>query len=360
MTPVLIDARVLDRPPTGIGRYTEEIGRRLPSRGIRLTALVGPNTPAPPWATDIVRARSPFLSPAEQIELPLLVARWRLGPGRNGTFFVPSYNAACLAPGPLAVTIHDANHLAFPELYGAKHRIYYRTVVKLASERARVVFCPSRFARDELVERIGVRPDRCVVTPLGGPERGRPNDAAIEKARAKYGLPNRYVLYVGNFKPHKNLTTLLRGAHTFTHRAPLVLLGGTEAELGTALSAARTAGARVVVVPSVGDDSLWALLAGAATFVFPSRYEGFGLPPLEALSLGVPVVTSTAASLPEVVGDAAISLDPDDVEGFGREVLRVLEDDALAAELRARGLARAREFSWETTANQTAAALGGR
>lgn len=359
MYPLLLDARILSRPPTGIRRYTEELARRLAVRGFALSALVDSDTPAPEWAVEVLRAKSAFLSPKEQLELPVLVARWRRRVGHRATFFVPSYNIAALAPCDLAVTIHDANHLAFPELYGLKYRAYYQGVVRLAAQRARVIFTPSEFAKSELVERIGVPGSRCVVTPLGAPDSPRPSEEAIAKTREDYGLSGEYVLYVGNFKPHKNLPLLLNSAPAFAPLATLVLVGGEEAELGEELKAARAQGAQIQVIPRLDDAALWAMLAGAKVFAFPSVYEGFGLPPLEAMSLGVPVVASRAASIPEVTKEAAILVDPGNPRAFGAEIRKVLEEPALAESLASRGLKRAAQMTWESTADLTAEALLG-
>lgn len=363
MTEVLLDARILDRGHTGIARYVRELAKRLVAQApapLSLTALLTHETASLEGASDVVRARAPFLSPLEQLELPLRVAAWRArrrGQGGRRLFWVPAYDAACLAPGPLAITMHDVNHLAFSQHFGPQHAVYFRTVVKLACERARVILVPSAFARNEAVQRLRLSPERMRVTPYGVSVPTRPEPAAIAKVLKKHGIPPRYVLYVGNFKAHKNPGTLLAQAPRWSKELPLVLLGGTEGELGAALTSARAAGARVHVVKQVPDAELWPLVAGATVFAFPSRYEGFGLPPLEAMALGVPVVSSNAASLPEVVGNAAITIDPDDADGFAEAIARVAGDAELAKTLVSKGLARAAELTWERCAEQTAAAL---
>jgi glycosyltransferase involved in cell wall biosynthesis len=322
-----------------------------------LTGLVNQDQPLPEGAVDSVEARSLFLNPAEQLELPPRVAAWRTSRGGRGVFWVPAYNAACVAPGPLVMTIHDANHLALAENYGPAHAVYYRTVVRLAAMRSEAVLTVSEFAKREIVERIGIPEERIRVIPNGVDGPPPPTEAAIERVRRFHFLTRPYVAYLGNFKPHKNLEMLLRAALLFSKDVMLVLVGGSEAELGNALPTARSWGVRVTVLRNLPDSELWPVLAGAAAFAFPSRYEGFGLPPLEAMSLGVPVVTTTAGSLPEVVGDAALLVDPDDAEGFGKAIDRVLGDSELSKELSRRGRERAAIYSWDQTARRTARVL---
>jgi glycosyltransferase involved in cell wall biosynthesis len=357
MQDVLVDARVIDRGHTGIARYVRELAPRLSgARGVRLSALVTRSSTGLDGAS-LVHARAGFLSPAEQLELPLRVAAWRGWSRRHAPFWVPAYDVPALAPGPLVTTIHDANHLAFPEQYSAAKALYYRTIVRLACVRARAILAPSAFAKQELVTRLGADPAKIHVTLLGVSPRGRPAPARIAAVRATLALPGPYVAYLGNFKAHKNVPMLLRAARRFPADVTLVLVGGREDELGPALADARRDGARVHVVPALSDDDLWPFLAGASVFAFPSKYEGFGLPPLEAMALGVPVVTTRAGSLPEVVGDAAPTCDPDDADGFGDAIARLLGDEALARSRSAQGLARAATFTWDRCADETAAVL---
>ncbi|MFM2152178.1 MAG: hypothetical protein RL199_613 [Pseudomonadota bacterium] len=356
MQPVLVDARVSARGHTGIARYVRELAPRLgASRGLRLSALVHGRSGLP-GVDRTVPMNAAFLSPAEQLEVPWRVGRWRRTE-RHGVAWIPAFNVPAALGAPFVATIHDANHLAFPEQYSPAHTLYYRTVVRRAVHRASAILVPSQFAARELVERLGADERRLHVTPLGVTPPPSASAAAIDAVRARLGLPARYVAYLGNFKAHKNLPMLLRAARAFAREIPLVLVGGQEATIAEPLAEARASGLVVHVVPTLDDDALWPLLAGASVFAFPSRYEGFGLPPLEAMSLGVPVVTTNAGSLPEVVGDAAETLDPDDAEGFGKAVARLLSDPVLAQERAARGRLQAARFSWEACADLTAAVL---
>jgi glycosyltransferase involved in cell wall biosynthesis len=355
---VLLDARVVERGHTGIARYVRELAARLPEVApIRLSALVTREETRVEGVTTHVRMRAPFLHPAEQAELPLRAAAWRGWKRRHGVVWTPAFNAACVTPGPLVLTLHDANHLAVMTNHPWAHFAYYQSIVKLAASRASGVIAVSEFAKQEIVARIGVPEAKIHVVHNGVSAPPTPSADSIARVRAARGLPERYVAYLGNFKPHKNLDTLLRAAATFAKEVPLALIGGTEAELGNALPAARSLGAHVIVMRQVPDEELWPILAGASVFVMPSRYEGFGLPPLEAMSLGVPVISSNAGALPEVVGDAALLVYPDDVAGFCKAIERVLNEPALAASLVQKGRARAGQLTWDAAARATARVL---
>jgi glycosyltransferase involved in cell wall biosynthesis len=356
-TDILLDARVIERGHTGLSRYVRELSARIPSVSpLRITAMVTQQGMKLPGAAETMQVRAPFLHPAEQVELPLRVARWRAAGRPRGVFWVPAYNAACVSPGPLVLTIHDANHLALPDNASRTKTLYYATVVKLAVLRAETIITVSEFARREIVSRIGVPETKVRVIPLGVSPPPALTPEAIQAARAAHDLPESYVMYVGSFKSHKNVEMLLTSAR-FARDVPIVLVGGAEAELGNPLAAARSLGRRVLVIRSLPEAELWPLLAGASVFAFPSRYEGFGLPPLEAMSVGVPVVTTTAGALPEVVGDAALTVHPEDAEGFGQTIERVLGDTALAHALAAKGRARAAAASWEEAARRHARVL---
>lgn len=264
--------------------------------------------------------------------------------------------------GKYVVTVHDVIPLVLPETFTLRHRLVVRTALARIRRAADLAIVPSRVVKDDVVRLLGLPADRVMVTPEGCEARFRPASAgAVDAAAARYRLPPRYVLAVGTLEPRKNLSALL---HAF---ARLRRRGDVDPELHLVLAGARgwldapifrtvrSLGLeRVVRFPGfIDDDDLPAVYSGAAVFVFPSLYEGFGLPLLEAMACGVPVVTSNVASMPEVAGGAALLVDPRDVDGLAAAIARGLRDEPLRNRLRGAGIARARQFSWETAARRT-------
>ena len=222
----------------------------------------------------------------------------------------------------------------------------------------------SSYTKEMLVKHLNCDPDKIRVTLLGLDQEDFYPVPVTDDLRRRYNLETgeRYLLYVGSENPRKNLPFLLQALDQLKERVPnvrLLKVGGAEtpAQRAGFLQQIATLGLeqQVMLLDQVPQADLTALYSAAGGFVFPSLYEGFGLPPLEAMACGTPVICSNAASLPEVVGDAALSLAPDDLPGWVDAMERILHDEALRSELRARGLARAREFTWERTARQTLA-----
>jgi glycosyltransferase involved in cell wall biosynthesis len=354
---IAIDLRMVGRQLHGIARYALELSRRLPALApdSRFDLLVGDEFdatilgPALPNVR-LVPARSRFLSPAEQVELPLLLRR--LAPD---LYHSPSFSVPTAYRGALALTIHDANHLAFPEHYGKFHGHYYRHIVRPGALRSRLLLTVSQFARGELERRLGLAAGHVRVVYNGvDPAFRRPPQAAIAAFRQKHRLPERFVLYVGNTKPHKNVEQLVDSFRLLPSSLSLVLCAGPRTE--ALMRRAEGSASRIRLLDSVADVDLALLYSSAEVFAFPSLYEGFGLPPLEAMACETPVVATRATALPEVLGEAATLVEPGDVRGFAEALSRVASDPAHASRLREAGRERAAQFSWDEAAKSVLAA----
>jgi len=196
---------------------------------------------------------------------------------------------------------------------------------------------------------------------VGGEFRPEREENELLRVRARYGLPERFFLYLGALEPRKNLEALIDAVallrRTGTGEALVIAGSGSDSYESSLMAHARSSGLilgrELYFTGHVEDRDLAALYSASTLFVFPSRYEGFGLPPLEAMACGTPVVTTDAASLPEVVGDAAFTVDPDDERDMAGAIIALLVQDNLAAELKQKGLLQAARFSWEKTATET-------
>jgi len=321
MLDILFDARWVGNH--GIGRFARELYRLLPS----LTPF---------------RARRRPSHPLDGIFLG--ASLWRSKPN---LFFSPGFNSPIGWPGRFVFTLCDLNLLSVPENSNAVKRAYYRHVIRPACHRAAFVLTISEYSRREVCAWAGVSEDKvvnvsCAVGPPFSPS-GRKRDL---------GYP--YLLYVGNRRPHKNLPRLLEAfaASGVRKDVKLVLSGQADGSTSKMIDGLGLSG-DVQFVDLSSDDDLSDAYRGAVALVFPSYYEGFGLPPLEAMACGTPVLTSNACSLAEVVGDAAVMVDPFSVEHITAGLRRLVQDTSLRLELRDRGLLRAQSFSWREVARKT-------
>ncbi len=272
-----------------------------------------------------------------------------------------------LLDGPATVlSIHDILHETMPEHFPRGLGSLMRRLYPVAARRAGLVLTISDFSRQAIMSRYGVAPGRIAFAHLAPGEDFAPvtDPGRLAAMRRRLGLPaGPYVLYLGRMEPRKNLPTLV-AAHRLLRRrlgaaAPhLVLAGGKDRLFAAFHERLRREGsmAGVLFTGSVPSGELAALLSGAAAFAYPSFGEGFGLPVVEAMACGTPVVASTAPAVPEAAGGAALLVDPADPVGLAEALLRVVTDAALAAALRAKGLARARELGWEAAVSLAVAA----
>ncbi|HXF73011.1 MAG TPA: glycosyltransferase family 1 protein [Actinomycetota bacterium] len=364
--------QLFSRAPGGIGTYIRELLPALveadPSLELIAFHARFPGTPAEPWLRGLRVEEVPA-------GIRTLYPRWDLL-GRpplpeplRALDLIHAPNPAAVPPTGrgqrLVVTVHDVAFLRLPGLFPATWRALYRAGLAAAVRRAHAILAPSRHTAEDLLERTRARPERIHVVPLAaslGRGAGDP-----ERVLERLKVPRPYVLFVGTLEPRKNLVRLVRAyrrAAAEGIRHALVLagpLGWRHQPLQREL-ALRGPGEVVLTGPLPPAD-LDALYRGADLFVYPSLYEGFGLPVLEAMARGVPTVASATSSIPEVAGDAAVLVDPRSVRELARAIAEVLADRDLAERLSFRGRARAARFSWEETARGTLrayeAALGG-
>lgn len=336
MASVVCNTRALASPVTGPQRYIGEILARLGSN------------------VESISPRQPFTGALghawEQIVLPRLV--------KDRLLWSPS-NTGPLAISFQVVTIHDLSPLDDPRWHGRRFGAWYRWLLPRLTHTARRLITPSLFTRERLVERLQVPPDKIAVIPLGVDKRFRPRPSEeVERVVRNLALPSRtYVLVVGSLEPRKNLRRLLLSWDLAHRSLPgdlwLVVTGGRGSKGVFRSQDLHSVPPRVHLTGYVADHHLPALYSGATAFVYPSLYEGFGLPILEAMAAGTPVLTSNRTSLPEVVGDSGLLVDPENVDDLAASLRGLIEDAGLREGLREKGLRRAAAFTWERAAAET-------
>ncbi len=280
---------------------------------------------------------------------------------------VPYFAPPLLLRTPTVVTIHDVIPLRLPAYRPAGKVRAYADLVARAARRATMVITVSQHAKQDIIETLKLPPERIRVTYEAAAESCTPvtDPAMLAAARARYGLGERYIFYLGGLDQRKNVPQLVRAfaqlyAQLGDPDLQLMVSGNPDRQKGALFPDPRPVAPELkeagkIIYRFVEEEDKAAIYSGASLFVFPSVYEGFGLNPLEAMSCGAPVVCSNRTSLPEVVGDAAISIDPDDTQALVEAMRHVLTDPALQADLRARSLQQAAKFSWHKTAWETLA-----
>lgn len=276
-----------------------------------------------------------------------------------GARVVHATNPAAIPPvrddQKLVVTVHDLAFDRFPELYPRGWRWLYRAGLRAAARRADAILVPSRSTADDLISRSPFDPERVHVTPLAPSLHARSNDDPANGLR-RIAVTRPYLLFVGTLEPRKNLVRLVRAYRRIAPDVPhSLVLTGPRGWRGDELDAelARPGPGKIVRTGRVDDAELDALYRGADAFAYLSLHEGFGLPIVEAMARGVPVITSNVSALPEVAAGAALLVDPVDVEAIANALRRVLTDPALADDLRRRGRERAATLTWAATARAT-------
>ncbi len=289
------------------------------------------------------------------ISIPLMAAREHID------VIHAQYAGPPFATARVVLTIHDISYERYPQWFTSTDLLYMRAFVPPTARRAAAVLTVSEYSKRDIVRRYCVPPERVFVTYLAADPVFQPLQRDVESLstmRERYGTGDRYILCVGNLQPRKNLVTLinayvrLRQADAMRHK--LILVGRKGWLYDDIFAKARDSGYTddLVFTDYVPDKDLVSLYNGADVFVYPSLFEGFGLPPVEAMACGTPVITSNTSALPEVVGDAAITVDPLNVEALATAIAQLLRDAELQKRLSLEGLQRAASFSWDNTARR--------
>lgn len=377
-----IDARFYGPLGKGLGRYTQEVVDNI----LQISSAT----------TDVSFDYVVFLSPenydefsssnprvrkiktevrwyswAEQLRLPFLIKREKVD-----LMHFPHFNVPIIAPTKFVVTIHDLILTNFPTLrattlspwlYYLKN-LAYRLVISTAVRRAEKIITVSEFTKRNLVEKFRVRPEKIIVTYEGVADLGKSDEISSSGSKqdvlSRYQLTGDFLLYVGNAYPHKNLEWLLRAFKRLREKEKacrLVLVGKEDYFYRRVEKEARSLDlwqpgredSAVVLAGYVPDNQLGSLYQAARAYIFPSLYEGFGLPPLEAMSRHCPVLSSDRSSLPEILGESALYFNPEDEDDFLDKAGRIMHNEDLRSNLISRGLAQAEKYSWVKCARET-------
>lgn len=353
---VAIDARMIRSGSMhGIARYVYELLKCL-SEGYcdsRFFVLINEGSPLlqEKWPSHIkmVVLSASWISFKEQLEIPSVLKR--VG---ADLFHAPSFVAPILPPCKMIMTIHDLNHLVLPQFYTLLHQLYYKLIVRNSIKRSEYILTVSNFSKNEIVKTMGLPAEKIFVTYNGVSSFYRPvkDCEYLQYVREIYGLPENYILCISNNKPHKNVHQLVRAYSYSEITTPLVLACSFDKSL---LEIAEKYGKKHLIyfTKFIEEAHLPAFYSMTDLFVYPSTYEGFGLPPLEALACGAPVVVSKTSSLPEVVGEKAIFMNPYDYKEIAKALERGIFDLELRSRLKLSGMQHANKYSWIEMTKQT-------
>jgi len=362
-----IDATSIPRQMAGAGVYTCNLIRAVAAVDRENEYVVFTkdgafddlNRDEPLFRTVHVSTRSrPARLLWEQLALPVHLRRRKIDVLHSPHHTAPLVVAGCRR----VITFHDLTFFILPERYPRSRLMYFRAVSRIGARVADALICPSQAVRDDIVRILRVRPEKVrPIAEAAAPEFQPIKDkAALERLRTRYALPERFILSVGSLEPGKNRAALLKAYAGLRKRGleqKLVVAGQRAWKYEDDLALVEELGleGKVLFTGYVPPEEMPALYNAAELFVFPSLYEGFGLPVIEAMACGVPVVASNLSAIPEVAGEAALLVDPRDVEQLCDAMARVLGDERLQEEMRRRGLERAQGFSWERAARETIA-----
>lgn len=369
---IAFNATALLSPLTGIGQYAYELAQQLRanpqlalhffyatgwSQQVRETPVTAAHTVFP-----LIRR---FLPKSYAISRLFQSQYFKLGARKHGfdVYHEPNF-LPFRFEGPTVTTVHDLSWIRHPETHPIERVRAMNRQFEPSLERSDIILTDSQFVRQEVIDMFGIAPDRVRAVSLGASQVFRPMQPDSTRAvMERFGLTHgRYLLAVGTLEPRKNLMSALRAfaglPYAMQDRAPLVLAGmkGWHSDALEREMAPLVQSGRLRVTGYLEREVLACLTAGATAMVYPSLYEGFGLPPLESIACGVPAIVSEGGSLPEVVGDAGLIVEPHDIEGLRTAIRTLIEDTHTRQSLSDRALQRAKLFSWKRCADETLAA----
>ena len=356
---ICIDARPVSNHMHGISRYAFNLIEQLAHLGQRHQYLILTRMnsrmflPPLPGNFEIQECHSQNYSITEQLVIP-----WLMRKESVDLFHATTYSAPILQTCKTVVTIHDLIPMIFPEHYRWIHAVFYRQVVRRALQKAGWILTVSLSSKDDLIRYFGLDRNKIVVTYNGVDDRFCLDASGLSKKiiEEAFALKDPFILSVVNDRPHKNVSVLVGAFETFLQKVTIpykLVIVGIPEDISIGNSISRGVADSLIFLPRVTDDQLIALYQNATLFVLPTLYEGFCLPVLEAMACGTPVITSNVSSLPEVTGNAAILVNPNNIDELAEAIYNVLAREDLQKELREKGMRQAKQFSWQETARQT-------
>lgn len=363
----MIDARSMDKRQSGVGSYVTHLiqGLKTANKKHRYALMVTSRQAAalPDYFKEFEIYTVPFSSenhvmgdPWEFILLPRLLRNNAIDIFHGPAFMAPPFHKGFQS----VATIHDLVAFHHPHTIPMKYAFYMRFLIKLMIRRAGGIITDSEFIRNEIIKMFHVDEKKVFAIPIAASEMFKPTEdkSRIEKLKELYGINKRYFLHVGNIEPRKNLTNLFRACDRVWERLgqdfQLVVVGKKGWLYRGIFDTLRETKCAhdVIFTGYVREEDIPALYSGADFFIFPSIYEGFGLPILEAMRCGTPVITSNVSSMPEVAGDAALYVDPSKPEDIAEKILELVYNKTLREKMREKGFLQAAKFSWEKTARK--------
>ncbi len=354
-----IDCRMIYH--SGIGTYLQNLLREFSYLSISEdmeNILYGDVDKLKKYNFTIKEFNFPIYSLQEQLFSPLKLKKERLD-----LIHFPHYNVPLLYSGEIVVTIHDLIHLLFPQYFSFVASRYAHFMLRHVSRKAKKIITDSHSSKRDIIKLLKVSSKKITVIYPGVSRNYRPikDEFLIEKIKRKYNITQEFILFVGLLKPHKNIINLIKAFFKLRKnnsllKNKLVIIGKKKGPYYLKVEELiRKLGLEeeIIFLGKVDADDLLMLYNSARVFILPSFYEGFGLPPLEAMACGIPVITANTSSLPEVVGDAAVMVDPYDIEEMAKAMYTVFTDRNLRKQMIDKGFERVKYFSWENAACQT-------